>query len=188
MSIPNLYFGLKKTIAKRRPAARCIRHTSFPSHGGGPVAAHRPPPVRSFGTPAVRPRRWESTRAQQFHVALSWLADVFERRALPLAANAPAPLVSPGGLAWTGQRPCVSWSAPLVCLVCLELTDFLPLGFSVSGASFASSLVFPMRRQRASVPTCPTNARGSGAPGAGFSGSACLSRRQKLMVGAVAAE
>ena len=118
MSIPNLYSGLKKAIAKRRPAARCIRHTSFPSHGGRTRCCSPPTASPLFRDPAVRPRRWESTRAQQFHVAPSWLADVFERRALQLAANAPAPPVSPGGLAWTGPAVvCVVVCPPaLSCL------------------------------------------------------------------------
>jgi len=87
----------------------------------------RSPPTASplFRVPAVRNCRWESTRAQQFHVALSRLADVFERRALQLAANAPAPLFLRH--AWPWAEPAV------VCrglpLVCLELTDFSPPDF-----------------------------------------------------------
>ncbi|KAK3293938.1 uncharacterized protein B0H64DRAFT_175880 [Chaetomium fimeti] len=95
---------------RRKGGQRAVSH---PSHLLSVTrgADHRcSPPTASplFRDPAVRTCHWESTRAQQFHVALSWLADVFERRTLQLAANAPAPLFLPGGLAldWASSRVC----------------------------------------------------------------------------------
>ena len=114
----------------------------------------RSPPTASplFRDPAVRRGSWGVHPGQQFHVALSWLADVFERRALQLAANAPAPLFLRRAWPRRIQQKRASWSAPLPCL---ELTDFLPQNFRcrLSVASFPIPPNVPTC-QRANVPAC----------------------------------
>lgn len=80
---------------------------------------------------------------------------LLERRALQLAANAPAPLflrqVSPP----VSQPSCASWSGlappPLPCL-CLELTDFLlKLSVSLAFRSLPNVLVC---QPAMNLPTC----------------------------------
>ncbi|KAL2190476.1 hypothetical protein L209DRAFT_182822 [Thermothelomyces heterothallicus CBS 203.75] len=100
-------------------------HTSIPSHESGPVSAHRPPPVRSFGTPSG-PQPTLGIHPGPAHPCGPVVACRFCSASEPCGWPPLLPL--PCLFGWPGPE----WNRALP-LVCLELTDFLPLPASSVG-------------------------------------------------------